>query len=172
VQAAAAVENGAAEIGFIEGAVESESFIVTPVARDQLIVVVAPDHPWAGRTKITPANLLEADWILREPGSGTRSGFENAVSKLGLDPRALRIQLELPSNEAVRAAVEAGLGATAISASVAAPSIEASLLQQVSFRLPERQFCALRHRERYQSRAAEALLALVAGASSPRANAK
>ena len=173
VQAAAAVENGAAEIGFIEGAVESESFIVTPVARDQLIVVAAPNHPWAaGRTKITPASLLEADWILREPGSGTRSVFENAVSKLGIDPRALRIQLELPSNEAVRAAVEAGLGATAISASVAAPSIEAGLLQQVSFRLPERQFCALRHRERYQSRAAEALLTLVAGASAPRANAK
>src|ERR1700731_2389570 len=38
-QAATAVESGAAEIGFIEGAVESERFVVTPVARDQLIVV-------------------------------------------------------------------------------------------------------------------------------------
>jgi DNA-binding transcriptional LysR family regulator len=62
----------------------------------------------------------------------------------------------------VRAAVEAGLGATAISASVAAPSIEAGLLHQVDFRLPERKFHVLRHRERYRSRAADALLALVA----------
>jgi DNA-binding transcriptional LysR family regulator len=169
-QAAAAVESGAAEVGFVEGAVESESFIVTPVARDQLIVVTAPDHPWAGRARLTPAALLEGDWVLREPGSGTRSVFENAVSKLGLDPRALRIQLELPSNEAVRAAVEAGMGATAISASVAAPSIEAGLLQQVNFRLPERQFYALRHRERYRSRAAEALLSMVSAAG--RANSK
>jgi DNA-binding transcriptional LysR family regulator len=169
-QVAAAVENGAAEVGFVEGAVESESFDVTPVARDQLIVVTAPDHPWANRAGLTPAALLEGDWVLREPGSGTRSVFENAVSKLGLDPRALRIQLELPSNEAVRAAVEAGLGATAISASVAAPSIEAGLLQQVNFRLPERQFYALRHRERYRSRAAEALLTMVSAAG--RANSK
>jgi DNA-binding transcriptional LysR family regulator len=160
-QAAVAVQSGAAEVGFVEGMVESESFVLTPVGRDQLIVVTAPDHPWAGRTHLTAAHLLEGDWVLREPGSGTRSVFENAVSKLGLDPGALRIQLELPSNEAVRAAVEAGLGATAISASVAAPSIEAGLLQQVNFRLPERQFYALRHRERYLSRAADALLAIV-----------
>jgi DNA-binding transcriptional LysR family regulator len=169
-QAAAAVESGAAEVGFVEGAVESESFVVTPIARDQLIVVTAPDHPWAGRARLTAADLREGDWVLREPGSGTRSVFENAVAELGLDPSALRIQLELPSNEAVRAAVEAGLGATAISASVAAPSIEAGLLQQVNFRLPERQFYALRHRERYRSRAAEALLVMVSAAG--RANAK
>jgi DNA-binding transcriptional LysR family regulator len=73
--------------------------------------------------------------------------------------------LELPSNEAVRGAVEAGLGATAISASVAAPSIEAGLLHQAAFRLPTREFHVLRHRDRYRSRAADALLKLVAGAS-------
>ena len=100
--------------------------------------------------------------MLREPGSGTRSIFEDALAHMGVDPSRLRIQLELPSNEAVRAAVEAGLGATAISASVAAPSIEAGLLQPVKFRLPEREFHVLRHRERYQSHAANALLAMLA----------
>jgi hypothetical protein len=64
----------------------------------------------------------------------------------------------LLSNEAVRAAVEAGPGATAIPASVAVPSIEAGLLHRVAFRLPEREFHVLRHRERYQP----ALLATVA----------
>ena len=83
---------------------------------------------------------------MREPGSGTRSAFEDDLSQLGVKIGSLRIQLELPSNEAVRAAVEAGLGATAISASVAAPSLEAGLLQQVAFRLPEREFHVLQHR--------------------------
>jgi DNA-binding transcriptional LysR family regulator len=72
---------------------------------------------------------MEGEWVLREPGSGTRSVFEDALAHAGFATGALRVQLELPSNEAVRAAVEAGLGATAISASVAAPSIEAGLLQ-------------------------------------------
>jgi DNA-binding transcriptional LysR family regulator len=89
------------------------------------------------------------------------SGMEEALAHAGVAAGALRVQLELPSNEAVRAAVEAGLGATAISASVAAPSIEAGLLQQVAFRLPEREFHVLRHRERCRSRTADALLALV-----------
>jgi DNA-binding transcriptional LysR family regulator len=137
----------------------------TPVARDQLIVVAGPEHPWIGRTRLARGDLKKGEWVLREPGSGTRSVFEEAMANLGVDYRALRICLELPSNEAVRAAVEAGLGATAISASVAAPSIEAGLLHQVRFRLPEREFCVLRHRERYQSRAANALLALMTASS-------
>jgi DNA-binding transcriptional LysR family regulator len=104
---------------------------------------------------------MAGEWVLREPGSGTRSVFEDALAQVGVAPGALRVQLELPSNEAVRAAVEAGLGATAISAAVAAPSIEAGLLHQAAFRLPERAFHVLRHRERYRSRAADMLLALM-----------
>jgi DNA-binding transcriptional LysR family regulator len=161
VEVAAAVESGAAELGFVEGAVENEHFDSTPVARDQLVVVVGPEHPWVGRARLAPSDLIEAEWVLREPGSGTRSVFEEALAHVGIEPSALRVQLELPSNEAVRAAVEAGLGATAISATVAAPSIEAGLLHQVAFRLPERAFHVLRHHERYRSRAADALLALM-----------
>jgi DNA-binding transcriptional LysR family regulator len=161
-QVASAIESGAAELGFVEGAVENEHFASTPVARDQLIVVVGPEHPWIRRSRLTVQDLMEGEWVLREPGSGTRSVFEEALTHTGVDPHALHVQLELPSNEAVRAAVEAGLGAAAISATVAAPSIEAGLLHQAAFRLPEREFHVLRHRERYRSRAAQGLLALVA----------
>ncbi len=61
----------------------------------------------------------------------------------------------------MRAAVEAGLGATVVSASVAAPSLEAGLLHQVGFDLPERDFRLLRHRSRTPSAAAGALLDLL-----------
>jgi DNA-binding transcriptional LysR family regulator len=166
-QVAAAVEGGMAELGFVEGAVKSEHFTTTRVARDQLVVVVGRDHPWVRRHRLAPRDLIKSEWVLREVGSGTRSAFENALAQLGINAGALRIQFELPSNEAVRAAVEAGLGATAISASVAAPSIEAGLLHQVAFRLPEREFHVLRHRDRYRSRTAEALLALVTGSGLP-----
>jgi DNA-binding transcriptional LysR family regulator len=150
-QAAAAVEGGTAELGFVEGGVDSDHFVSTPVARDQLIVVVGREHPWVGRASLAPADLLENEWVLREPGSGTRAVFEKALGQWGVNPASLRIGLELPSNEAVRAAVEAGLGATAISASVAAPSIEAELLHPIAFPLPEREFHVLRHRERYRA---------------------
>ena len=57
--------------------------------------------------------------------------------------------------------MEAGLGATALSASVAAPSIETGLLRDVGLALPERDFHVVRHLERYRSRAANALLRLM-----------
>lgn len=167
-QAAAAVLAGAAELGFVEGDVADPALTGRPVARDQLVIVVGPGHPWATQPPPSPAALLDSDWVLREPGSGTRSVFEAALEGFGLAPAGLRVALELPSNEAVRAAVEAGLGATALSGSVAAPSLEAGLLHQVPLALPERAFTVLFHADRRRSRAADALLALL---GAPDANA-
>jgi DNA-binding transcriptional LysR family regulator len=161
-QVAAAVREGAAEIGFVEGAIDDPLLAIEQVARDQLVVVVGAGHPWAVLGRLEPGMVPQSDWVLREPGSGTRSVFEAALQAAGVPSGALPVALELPSNEAVRAAVEAGLGATAISASVAAPGLEAGLLHRVPFDLPERKFHAVRHLERHRSRAAEALLAIIA----------
>lgn len=160
-QVAEAIETGAAELGFVEGAVENDQLASIPVARDQLVLVVGLEHAWARGTPLRTADLLESEWVLRERGSGTRSVFEEALAHLGIQLCDLRIAMELPSNEAVRAAVEAGLGATALSASVAAPSIESGLLHHVQFSLPEREFHVLRHDQRYRSRVADALLAAI-----------
>jgi DNA-binding transcriptional LysR family regulator len=157
-QVAAAILEGAAELGFVEGAIADAAFSVQRVARDKLVIVVGPEHPWVTAPPTSLAQLAESEWVLRESGSGTRSEFEQAIEGAGI---TLAAALQLPSNEAVRAAVEAGLGATAISASVAAPSLEAGLLHQVALELPDRDFCVLHHRQRALSRAAEALLALI-----------
>jgi DNA-binding transcriptional LysR family regulator len=162
-QVAAAVHAGVAELGFVEGAVEDPSLASRHVARDQLVIVVGPEHQWAACDDVKPGKLTESEWVLREPGSGTRSVFEQALREFHIPVGTLRIALELPSNEAVRAAVEAGLGATAISASVAAASLEVGLLHQVQLALPERDFLVLYHAERHRSRAAEALLDMIAG---------
>jgi DNA-binding transcriptional LysR family regulator len=90
-QVAAAVQGGLAELGFVEGAVENEHFASAPVARDQLVVVVGREHPWVGRTRLAPRDLMESEWVLREAGSGTRSVFENALLRLGVNPGAFRI---------------------------------------------------------------------------------
>jgi len=156
---AAAVAGGEAELGFVEGAVEDPALEVRPVARDQLVVVVAPDHLWATEPPRAIDAVRRTDWVMREPGSGTRSVFEAHLRRAGIDPAALPVAMTLPSNEAVRAAAEAGLGAAALSASVAAPALEAGLLHRVTLPMPERAFHVLCHRTRYRSRAAEAFLA-------------
>jgi DNA-binding transcriptional LysR family regulator len=162
---AAAVREGIVDIGFIEGVIDDPLLASELVARDQLVVVVGGEHPWAEGGRLEPERLTESEWVLREPGSGTRSEFEAALGKFGVSPGALRVALELPSNEAVRAAVEAGLGATALSGSVAAPSLETGLLRQVQIDLPEREFRVVRHAERHCSKAVEALLSMVVAPS-------
>ena len=155
---------GLAELGFVEGEIEEPSLASVEIASDQLIVVVGAQHPWTARDRIEPGDILETDWVLRERGSGTRSVFESALRTFGVAVENLRVTLELPSNEAVRAAVEAGMGATAISASVAVGSLEAELLHRVEFDLPARRFRAIVHKQRHRSAAAQALLEAV-GAS-------
>ncbi len=160
-EVAAAVHDGTAELGFVEGNVDDPNLIAMRVAGDRMVLVVAPGHPWAAAGAITAQNLPATPWVLREPGSGTRSEFEAALATMGVMLSALSIVIELPTNEAVRAAVETGSAATVISASVAAPSLEAGLLHQVPFDLPERAFLSLRHKARYQSRSVRALLELI-----------
>src|ERR1700739_4520686 len=101
VQVATAVENRATELGFVEAAIHSKQLTSTTVARDQIIVVAAPDHQLPKRKSITPRHIMEVEWVLRDRGSGTRSVFEDALVEFGLKAQALRIALELPSNEAV-----------------------------------------------------------------------
>src|ERR1700716_4013 len=122
-QVAHAVNRGNADLGFVEGEVDDPSLAVRKMEGDSLAVVVGASHPWIGKTRITPRLLTETCWILREPGSGTRSMFEAALKKFGIKLLDLDIRLELPSNEAVRVAVESGVWATAFPILVMRPPL-------------------------------------------------
>lgn len=157
-QVAHAVHQGSADLGFVEGDIDDPALSIRKVEGDQLIVVVGVNHPWVGQSRITPKSLPATGWMLREKGSGTRAIFEAAIRKFGIRFSDLRIALELPSNEAVRAAVEAGDCATAISNLVAMHSLAAGTLHRVKIELPKRSFLILRHKERYESLAEKALV--------------
>ena len=161
-EVARAVAEGLAELGLVEGDVDDAALSRSVVGEDQLVVVVAPAHPWAARGPgggLEGLDLADSAWVLREPGSGTRSAFAMALRAQGVDPTRLPVALTLPANEAVLNAVEAGAGATAISASVAAASLRSGALVQVPLQLPSRPYWLLRHKERHRSKAAEAFLA-------------
>ncbi len=154
--AARAVHDGDAELGFIEGAIDDPALAHWPLAKDRMVMVgqapvAAVTHEW----------LARAPWIMREEGSGTRSTFEVAIRDRGLDPAALNIVLTLPSNEAVLAAVRAGVGYGVLSAQVVSSAVETHALHVFPFHLPERDFFGIRQKERYRSKAADALLEVI-----------
>lgn len=98
------------------------------------------------------ARIISAGPASRAPHSD--AARNTALPGLGVEPQDLEIALELPSNEAVRAAVEAGAGVTVISKLVVASSLKAGSLVAVDIELPKRHFLALRHKERYVTHAA------------------
>lgn len=161
-QVAQAVFAGAADLGFVEGEVEDPLLTRLAVPGDRLVLVVGANHPAAGRSELAVDDLARIDWVLRERGSGTRQVFETALRGYGLDPDQLRVALEMPSNEAVRSAVEAGAGATVISHLVAAPGLQAGTLTRFDLAFPERPFFVIRHRDRGRTKVEEALLGLIA----------
>lgn len=150
-----AVAAGEAEIGLIEWPNPRRGLSMRVVAEDEMIVVVAPAHPWAQRT--APATrLTESAWVLREPGSGTRLAFEEMIASEGLSPDNLDIALTLPGNMAVIGAVTSGLGATLVSRSAVEAQLAAGLLKEAPVPPVPRPFFVVSHAERYQSRAAQA----------------
>ncbi len=103
----ARVLNYEVDIGMIEGEVQHRELELIPWREDELVVFCAADHPLARKGTLGTRDIKEAAWILREPDSGARQTFERAMS--GLLPE-LNIYLELKHNEAIKNAVESGLG--------------------------------------------------------------
>ena len=100
------------DLGLIEGQVRDAELDSEPWVEDELVVFCAPDHPLALRRVATPEELAVQPWILREQGSGTRETFNEALRHL---PRGITPRLELEHTEAVKRAVESGLGIGCIS---------------------------------------------------------
>ncbi len=158
-QVAKAVREGEADLGFVEGRIEEPLLDHLRVGADRLAVVAAANHALAiGHRTTSIADLLAADWVMREEGSGTRSEFERALKEGGMNPEDMKVRLALPSNEAVLGAVASGPMLSAISELAAAPLIAAGRIQALSFGLPERSFELITERRRHRSRAAAAFV--------------
>lgn len=156
-----ALSEGRAEAGFIEGVVNEPALVAHKVAGDVLQMVVAPGHALAKRAGLSVRDLMAGtDWVMREPGSGTRSEFETAFRAGGGNPDRLTVALELPSNEAVLSAVVSGDCAAVVSRLAASTLVAEGRLVVASYQLPPRAFQLLHHEQQYRSGAFRALASL------------
>jgi DNA-binding transcriptional LysR family regulator len=82
-----------------------------PFLENELVVVAPPDHPLREQRRIPLARIAEARFLVREPGSGTRTAVDNLFAEHGLN---VRPTMELGSSEAIKQAVLAGLGVSVL----------------------------------------------------------
>lgn len=127
------VLNYEVDIGMIELEVQHRDLELIPWRDDELLVFCSASHPLAQKKALTKKDIREASWILREPDSGARSTFESALADILPD---INIYLEFRHNEAIKNAVESGLGIGCLSRIVLQRNIENGDL--IPLKLPKR----------------------------------
>lgn len=167
-----AVVEGEANLGLVEGPTQHPALTRQQIDQDSLVLVVASDQPPLPVNAAGRLDLRAITWVIREEGSGTRRGLEDLAFREGLTLDDLNIFLELPSNEAVREAIESGAGATIISRHVVASAIAAGRLTEIPIELPQREYALIRHRDRHATLAQQALVEHLTGAAETTADAR
>ncbi|HEX4790157.1 MAG TPA: LysR family transcriptional regulator [Actinospica sp.] len=130
----AQVRAGEMDLGFIEGPRAPAGLAHRVIGRDELVVVVRPDHAWARRgSPLTPGELAAVSLVTREAGSGTRESFDSALAAARGpgQPAPAPSALEFSTTAAVRAAVLAGAGPAVLSELAVAEDLAAGRLRRV-----------------------------------------
>lgn len=147
---AAGVASYELDAGLIEGELRHPDLDVMHWRDDELVAFAAPEHPLAKRKAISDKQLLKMAWVVRESGSGTRQTFDRAMHGLLSD---LDITLELQHTEAIKRAVEAGLGVGCLSRICLQDAFARGSL--VPLNIPQRDFkrhfSIILHRQKYRS---------------------
>ena len=148
------VLNHELDIGLVEGEVQHKELDLIAWRDDRLQVFCGAGHPLAKRKILQDADLLRARWILREADSGARRTFERAMH--GLLP-GINVYLELTHNEAIKRAVETGIGVGCLSEIALESGFRSGGL--IPLRLPKREmrrtFYFVLRKDRYPSKAVE-----------------
>jgi DNA-binding transcriptional LysR family regulator len=141
------------DIAFVEGIVNNESIVSEKIWEDNLVFICSNDNVFADKL-ILPKELINQKFILRETGSGTRQIIENAFYNSGI---SCNLVLEFGNTEAIKKAVEAGMGISCISEKAVLRELEYGHLKTFKVKnlnIP-RYFYILRHKDKMLKRSAE-----------------
>jgi DNA-binding transcriptional LysR family regulator len=155
---------GQFDLGLVEGDVKpalKSCLEEEIVGGDRLFIVIGKSHPWFERSAISLSELYTTTWVMREPGSGTQQSFEQALHNWGINPSQLDIILVLNSGEMVKAVIENGVGAAAISELMVKKELQLDNLRSIQV-IDKRKdsttleivrpFLKLKHQQRFQTR--------------------
>lgn len=106
---------GNINLGLVEGDAVKQKMITKKLLSDELSLIVSPEHSWVKKREVSIADLIKEPFILREAGSGTRQMIEKILGRHGVTINDMKISSILGSTEAIKDAVENGLGVSIIS---------------------------------------------------------
>jgi DNA-binding transcriptional LysR family regulator len=158
------VENNVIDLGVVEAPVTNKSLVVEVCRMDQLVVVTPPHHPLVREEPVPIDKVMGYPYICREEGSGTREVILEYVEEAGLDPSDLQEVMELGSPEAIKGAVEAGMGISILSRATVTKELQLGILAAVNLDPPlERPFSFVHQKQRFRMPAVDELLNFARG---------
>ncbi len=150
------VENNTVDVGVVESPISNKNLAVEVCWHDQLVFICPPDHPLAKEKVIKPEALADLPFIMREEGSGTLEFIRNHLFENGISLQEYNISLEVGSPEAVKSAVEAGLGISIVSSATVHKEIKLETLAAIPLEPNlERPFSIVHQRQKFRLRAME-----------------
>src|SRR5699024_9630444 len=115
------------DIGIVEGHFKDEDQLdIKEIAKDEMVIVASYDNKLARKGEISVRDLVGETWILREIGSGTREAAETICKNMEFTPNQV---IHFSSTQAIKEAVEAGLGISLLSRWAIQKELELGYLQ-------------------------------------------
>ena len=122
------VADSSIDLGIVEGEVQKQQLLVENCQMDELVVIMPNDHEWVNKPSIEPKDLTQFPFIQREDGSGTRSVTTTYLQQHGMTEDQLQNSFELGSTEAIKGAVQAGMGISIVSVATIRKEVQLGLL--------------------------------------------
>jgi DNA-binding transcriptional LysR family regulator len=159
---AAKVADHSLDVGLIEAPSHNPHLTTLACCEDELVMICAPNNALASRTSVNARDIADQPYVSREHGSGTREVVDDFFKSNGVNPDDLHIEMELGSREAIKGAVEAGLGVAIMSASTVTKEILLGTLVAVPLnpRLT-RQLSMVYAPEKFRSKLLDAFISFV-----------
>jgi len=148
------------DMGFISYPFEHKKLVVQEVLEDRLVLIVPPSHPFSRKKLLEPRQLNGQPVIMHEKGSASREIVDEFARRNNL---SVSISLELSNNEAIKRAVEEGIGLSLISEHVVHEEVKEKRLKSIPLADPalKRKFYLIYHREKYLSRPFQLFIQMV-----------
>ena len=125
------VANGQIDLAIVGGEVPkelSEVLDITSYAEDELALILPMAHPFSSLEYIQKEDLYRLKFIALDTQSTIRNVIENTLIQNGIDSQYFKIEMELNSIEAIKNAVQSGLGAAFVSASAISKELELGII--------------------------------------------
>jgi DNA-binding transcriptional LysR family regulator len=153
------VENNDIDLGVVESPVMNKNLVVEECRKDRLVAIVPPLHSLVAEESVKIRDLLENAYIAREEGSGTREVIQEYLAELGMQPSDVHISMELGSPEAIKGAVEAGMGVSIVSEVTIHKELQLGSLVALELDPPiQRPFSFVHQKQKFRQRAMDELL--------------